>query len=264
MVAKQFRIETFRTQYLYRIIERIAADKRISSDEKQELHLAIESVIPKRLRYAATVARKKICERKKERQRLIKSQLEAKRLKVPFDKSTSREELEALIAYKYRTTGYKDLPPNNGQLEFAKRVGVKLGDNWTNRKFEDWIDANRSHPTYGPRIRTVLKAQRIEDAKEMYGNQAEEYLRWEDIVNVQGTYAIIVKRGKKTFTYVGEFDGVDVEFVKTPYVKVEVLLPKKYREYGETMIDMEKETSLDTRKITHVQKLTSSDMIVDG
>ena len=251
-------------KYLHNIMERIAADKHITTDEKQELHLAIESVIPKRLRHATTVARKKVRDQKKERQRLRKAQLEAKRLKIPFDETSSREELEALISCKYRTTSYKDLPPNEEQLAFAKKIGVKLGDNWTYGKFDNWIEANRSHPTYGPRIRKLLETQRLEDAREMYGDQASKYLRWEDIVDAHGTYAIIVKRGKKIVTYVAEFEDVDVEFAKTPYVKVDILLPKKYREYGETMVDMEKEATLDTRKILHVQKLKSIDIIIDG
>lgn len=60
--------------YLCDIMRRITADGVISKDELTELHLAIERVIPKSHRAAATNARKKLNQERRERRRLQRAE----------------------------------------------------------------------------------------------------------------------------------------------------------------------------------------------
>jgi hypothetical protein len=83
--------------YLYGVVERIVADKRVSADEMKELHVAIEKVMPSDARKGAAESRKAIekaiKQKKKEIERAEReAEKQAERLKKEQERERRRQE----------------------------------------------------------------------------------------------------------------------------------------------------------------------------
>jgi hypothetical protein len=83
--------------YLYGVVERIVADKKVSADEMKELHAAIEKVMPGDARKSAVESRKGIEKAKKQKQEEIEraekeAEKQAERLRKEQERERRRQE----------------------------------------------------------------------------------------------------------------------------------------------------------------------------
>jgi hypothetical protein len=143
VVARKQGLWIAAVNFLYEVVERIAADKRVTTDEMAELHKAIEKVLPVDSRKVAVQNRRQIEKAIEERKRELRRADCATEKQIGFLRGLGADIPEGLTKEKASEiidALTKIRPLSQGQADFIERLGGIALSSLTYEKAGEFIE----------------------------------------------------------------------------------------------------------------------------
>lgn len=153
-----------------------------------------------------------------------------------------------------------DKPPSKAQLDECARLGLTVKPGMTSRQVWQLVQDALKRPDVKARYDALLaeKAAIAEAAdREEFGDAlVDERKKWEALCD-GGPYLVVFKKGATVEADLLEFDQASIEGEKKPFVKVEAMRPKVYRNPHDSSphFDFERAVSLKPAQILAVEKV---------
>jgi len=177
-----------------------------------------------------------------------------------YKEKPSAVQIKNSAVYQDPPRDAKKYPPSKSKLKLCERLGLKVTPDMDIRAVNSLIEKSLEHPETKKIYDQYQKEQRSEvekEEREEFGDELyEEMAKWEKFCSSGKHYGLIFKRGGKIISDVVEFEEVLVEGKKKLFLKVGLLLPKRYR--SKTMgdhLEWEKETKIRPSQILFLEEI---------
>ena len=185
-----------------------------------------------------------------------------------FKEKSSPAQIEVSAVYHNQPDPTKKYPPSKSKLKICERLGLKVIPDMGNCDVHFLIEKALENPETKKIYDQYQKEQdaKIEkEEREEYGDELyEEMTKWEKICVPGKHYGLIFQRGKNTISDVVEFEEVLVEGKSKLFLKVGLLLPKRYKNKSEgDHIEWEKEVKIKPSQILFMEEFHESIDIFD-
>lgn len=189
---------------------------------------------------------------------------EAAKLGIVINKGISSGELQAKIK-----DAKAKLPPYKSQIELCNRIGLVLLPSMTRADVDDLIVKAKKDPKYVPKFAELDREKQLENQRaaleveeedrRIYGDELVDLFRkWEAITDSGVQHILVFRKGKSIVVDVVEFDSIEIDDTKKPFVKLNILRPRirKERDSGQ-YLEWDKEVAVNAQKVLHVQRLAT-------
>jgi hypothetical protein len=163
---------------------------------------------------------------------------------------------------------YPHKEPSKRQVEECEAIGLIINPQMSSHDVWEMYNDAKVNPKYRAKYEAYEKKQKAlyyEELKEEYGEEhgekfagklVAELEKWEKLSVDMPHSLIIYKKGKTVTADVVELDSVDIEDASKPYVKLEILRPKRCKPRDESpYLEWEKEVSLKPQQVLLYRRL---------
>lgn len=168
-------------------------------------------------------------------------------------------QIKTSVEYSDSLYETKKHPPSKSKLKMCERLGLTVTSDMGNRDVHFLIE----EALKDPKIKRIYdeyqdeQNARIEkEDREEYGEKLyEEKIKWEKMCGSENHYSLIFKRGKSIISDIVEFERVWIDGDKKKFVKIGLLLPKRYKsKLDGDHLEWEKEVEIKPSQILFLEK----------